>query len=371
MMVARNLLKFLFPCGVHFGILPAQAGSASLAAAEPAGPVRMPEESAPHLRTWMQWPELTASYGNEDYLALVRHDLAKLAATIAQFEEVFMLARPAQVGNAQRLCGTTVKVLPVAVDDMWARDSCPIFAVDGQGAEVLVDLNFNGWGGKQRHEEDARIAARIAERQHIPRLRAGLVSEGGAIEVDGDGTVLTTESSLLNDNRNAGLRKRQLESRLHAALGTSKVIWLPGIRGQDITDGHIDGLARFIRPGLALVELMPEGDRSEEARMAENAVAQLRASTDARGRQIEVATIRRSRTCRSDRDDFFNGYVNYYVCNGAVIMPQFGDAHADMAAARTLSGLYPGRKIVQLNVDRICENGGGIHCVTQQQPALA
>ncbi|MGS0742727.1 agmatine deiminase family protein [Glaciimonas sp. GG7] len=332
---------------------------------------RMPEESAKHVRTWMQWPASAKLYGGAGYLDLVRKNLARLARTIADFEEVFMLARPDQVAQAQHLCGSTVTVHAMAVDDMWARDSGPIFVVDGQGGQAIMDLNFNGWGNKQQHQDDTRIAANIGRMLNIPVLQGGLTSEGGAIEVDGDGTVLTTESAVMNDNRNPGLSKAQLQTRLNAALGTSKVIWLPGVRGEDITDCHIDLLARFIKPGLVLVELMPQGDTGSEARMAEGAVTQLKASIDACGRQLEIVTMRRSVTARSDEPDFCNGYANYYVCNGAVILPEFGDAHADAAAAATLAGLYPGRKIVQVNVDRICENGGGIHCVTQQQPAVA
>ncbi|WP_161539857.1 agmatine/peptidylarginine deiminase [Glaciimonas sp. PCH181] len=331
----------------------------------------MPEESLPHVRTWMQWPAHADLYGDAAYFDLVQLDLAGLARTIAQFEEVYMLARPEQMAHVRHLCGPTVSVFAMAVDDMWARDSGPIFVNNGNGQQAISDLNFNGWGNKQRHRDDAKVAMQVGLLQKLSHRKGGLISEGGAIEVDGDGTVLTTESAIINTNRNPGMDKKQLEAQLNAALGTSKVIWLPGVRGEDITDCHIDLLARFIRPGLVLVELMPEGDTCSEAKMAEHAVAVLSTSTDARGRKLEVVTMRRSRTTRSTEPDMCNGYANYYVCNGAVIVPEFGDASADVAAAEVLAGLYPGRKIVQVNVDIICENGGGIHCVTQQQPTVA
>ncbi|MDP5008686.1 MAG: agmatine deiminase family protein, partial [Glaciimonas sp.] len=244
----------------------------------------MPEESAPHQRTWMQWPAYAEPYDDVDYLHLVRQDIARLARTIAQYEEVFMLARPEQVKQARHMCGATVIVHAVAVDDMWARDSGPTFVVDGNGKQAIIDFNFNGWGNKQAHGDDTKIAAKAASLQNISCNKAKLITEGGAIEVDGEGTVLTTESSLMNDNRNPGLSKAVLEEHLNAALGTCKVIWLPGIRDQDITDGHIDGLARFIRPGLVLVEMLVEGDISEEAAMVEQAIILLRNATDAHGR---------------------------------------------------------------------------------------
>lgn len=361
MLKRRNFLKYSLILGAGAGCSVNGSGAR----------FRMPAESSKHVRTWMQWPAYAKLYRGAGYLDLVRQDLARLARTIAQFEEVFMLARPEQITQARDLCGPTVNVHAMAVDDMWARDCGPTFVVDGQGGQAIVDFNFNGWGNKQQYQDDVRVAVKVGSMLDVPILQGGLTSEGGALHVNGEGTVLATESSIINSNRNPNLSKAQLETRLNAALGTLKVIWLPGMRGEDITDGHIDMLARFIKPGLILVELMPDGDLSDEARRAEKAVTQLNASTDVLGRKFDVVTIRRSSTTRSLRSHMFNGYVNYYVCNGAVIMPEFGDAQYDAAAAQTLAGLYPDRKIVQVNVDRICENGGGIHCVTQQQPAVA
>lgn len=375
MVVRRDLLKIPFSLGAYSiatrvhanaGNHHTEVGSKNTYSRN-AVSFRMPHESAPHLRTWMQWP---ARNDDLQYLNLIREDLARLARTISQFEEVFMVARPEQVADASRLCGATVTIHTIAVDDMWARDSGPTFVNGSDGSQAIVDFNFNGWGNKQEHKDNTKIATNIASMRNIPRLPAALTTEGGAIEVDGDGTILTTESAVMNENRNPGLNKAELENHLNTALGTTKVIWLPGIRGQDITDGHIDLLARFIRPGLVLIELPPEGDRGPEAKMVQKSIEILKAATDARGRKFDVVILRRSSTTRSKEEDFVNSYINYYVCNGAVIMPQFGDIHSDFIAAETLSVMYPGRKIVQVNVDRICENGGGIHCVTQQQPRV-
>jgi agmatine deiminase len=330
---------------------------------------RMPAESAPHRRTWMQWPADETIYGDRWYCDRVRADLARLAQTIAQFEEVVLLARSDQVATAKRLCGSSVQIEAMAVDDMWVRDSGPTFVVNGQGEIAIVDLHFNAWGNKQPHDHDSQVVRRLAQGHGFVRFEAQVVMEGGAVEVDGAGTVLTTESAILNANRNTARSREVSETQLNAALGTRKVLWLPGLRGRDITDGHIDGLARFIRPGLVLIELSPEEDQSSEAKMARAAVTTLRACTDANGLRLEVVTIQTAQRYRSRERGFLNAYINYYVCNGAVILPAFGDTEADKAAALALAEFYPGRKIVPIAVDRIYENGGGIHCTTQQQPA--
>lgn len=328
----------------------------------------MPAESALHRRTWMQWPSIQRLYTGRGVREAVRQDIARLASTIAQYEPLTLVTRIEQIESARKACSTAVDLMPMEIDDMWCRDSGPTFVVDRQGRTAVVDLNFNGWGNKQTHVHDARIVEYVSSTLGLQRYVAALVAEGGALEVDGDGTVLLTESAVVNANRNPGVNRAALGAALNAVLGTTKVIWLPGIAGVDITDGHIDGFARFIRPGLVLVERVQASRYPAEAAMIDAAIAQLRDTTDARGRRLDVVTLQRSDTFRSHEVDFFNGYANFYVCNGAVVMPQFGDTRADAAAAGMLGELYPGRKIVQLDVDCICEHGGGIHCVTQQEP---
>lgn len=337
--------------------------------ATPAGDgFHMPAESAVHRRTWMQWPAIDRLYAGRGVRDAVRADIARLASTIAQYEPLTLLTRIEQIESARKACSAAVELMPMEIDDMWCRDSGPTFVVDKQGRVAVVDLNFNGWGSKQTHRHDARIVEYVSSTLGLRRYVAALVAEGGALEVDGDGTVLLTESAVINANRNPGAGKAALEAALNAVLGTTKVLWLPGIAGEDITDGHIDGFARYIRPGLILVERVQASRYPQEAAMIDAAIAQLKESTDARGRRLEVVTIHRSDTFRSRDKDFFNGYANFYLCNGAVVMPQFGDAKADATAAGALAELYPERKIEQVNVDRICEKGGGIHCVTQQEP---
>ena len=193
---------------------------------------------------------------------------------------------------------------------------------------------------------------------------------GGGIEYDGDGTLILTESCWVNDNRNPGWSREKIERELKAGLGVQKVIWLPGVRGKDITDGHIDGMVRIVRPGVLILGTRPGDKTSEWALARAEAKRILSAATDARSRRFQIVEIPRAEQVRSTREGFFSGYANYYVGNGAVYTPQFGDATTDAHAVATLTRLFPTRTVVSLDVDRIYENGGGIHCVTQQQPLV-
>lgn len=204
-----------------------------------------------------------------------------------------------------------------------------------------------------------------------PAIATQLVLEGGAIEVDGHGTAMMTESSVLNQNRNPGMSKSEFEALIKPLLGLRKIIWLPGIRGRDITDGHIDFYARFARPGVVVAAYEPDPAFFDHAATTTN-LDILRSETDADGRQLEVIVLENPQTIRPtfETDEFAAGYVNFYVVNGAVIIPEFGDALADDKAKLVLQDLYPNRDIVQLNIDAIAAGGGGIHCTTQQQPQV-
>lgn len=328
----------------------------------------VPAEAEPHTRTWMAWPSTPDFYGGPGaYFESVQETLGRLAAAIAENEPVSMAAPPEQLALAARLCGPKVELFDIPTDDMWARDSGPVFVRKEGGRVAAVDFGFNGWGGKQAHGRDGKLAALIADRAGVEHHDAGLCGEGGGLEYDGDGTLLLTESCWVNDNRNPGMEKAEIELRLKAALGVESVIWVPGVRGLDITDGHIDGSFRFVDPGLVIASSYP-GDTSEWGRAHEEALAILAKARDARGRSLEIVSIPAATEVRSTSEDFLSSYANYYVGNGAVYTPQFGDRKADAHALDVLERLHPGRRIIQLDVDRIYENGGGIHCVTQQQP---
>ena len=201
--------------------------------------------------------------------------------------------------------------------------------------------------------------------------QSGLVLEGGGIEVDGHGTAIITESCVLNKNRNPGVSKAQCELELKRLLGLEKILWLPGVKGKDITDGHTDFYARFARPGVVIAGYDPDPESFDHA-VTKRHLEILRAATDAQGRKLEVVVLQAPSKVRDKfaSDDFAAGYINFYVCNGAVIAPEFGDAQTDAAAKRELQRVFPGREVVQINIDAIAAGGGGIHCTTQQEPKV-
>jgi agmatine deiminase len=330
---------------------------------------RMPLESARHLRTFMQWPAVAEFHGSEKKLAALRGKIVLIARSIARFEPVVMLGRPDQLAEAAPGLGDNIELWPIATQDLWCRDSGPTFLQNAQGELAASDLGFNGWGGKQEHEIDTLIAARVAEKLGFALFKNGIVGEGGGVECDGEGTLIAHESSWVNPNRNAGSRD-EIEGLLLDALGAEKMIWAPGVIGADITDYHIDALARFIKPGQVLIQLPDAPDRSDPWSVAAHETyAILKGARDARGRKLDLVVIPDPKIIRSRQRDFVSCYANYYVCNGAVIGAEFGDFSADEKAQTTLQALYPGREVLSLNVDPIGEAGGGIHCATQQQPA--
>jgi agmatine deiminase len=330
----------------------------------------MPDEGATHLRTWMAFGAGKGIWGSR-LLPLVQRELAALARTIARYEPVSMLTRETELPLARRLLEDAVELIACPLDDLWIRDSGPVFVVNEQGEKAAVDFNFNGWGEKQTHDADARIASFIARHAGVPRIETELVLEGGAIEVDGQGTAIITESSVLNANRNPGVGKRQVERELKRLLGLEKIIWLPGIKGRDITDGHTDFYARFARPGVVVAGYEPDRRFYDHA-VTKRHLEILHTATDVAGHRLDVVVLEAPTRVRAKwaGDDLAAGYVNFYVCNGAVIAPEFGDRRADAAAARTLQQLFPGRDIVQIAIDAIAAGGGGIHCTTQQEPAV-
>ncbi|MGW1547402.1 agmatine deiminase family protein [Streptomyces sp. NPDC002346] len=330
---------------------------------------RVPVEDVRHTRTWMAWPDSTAIWPGK--LSGVQADITLIARTIATYEPVVMCANSGSAAKARSMCGSTVTVISsIPVDDCWMRDTGPVFRTDGYGGLDAVGLNFNGWGNKQTHAKDALVAERIASYVGVPFTYADLVGEGGAIEQDGAGTLMATRSSLVNRNRNPGMSERRLETAMCDAYGASKVIWFDGVHGQDITDDHVDATSRFLAPGEALVQMPLSTDTDAYARDARQQYSILSAATAATGRPMDVIRLQGPdyNKIRSTNRDFLASYANFYLCNGAVISAHFGDTSADEAAKATLARRYPDRVIEQLNVDRLGTGGGGIHCVTQQQP---
>ncbi len=329
-----------------------------------------PDEALPHTRTFMQWPVHPDVHPDRDFLDHLQRTIARIANTISDFEPVVMLAGAQHKAAAQKLLSPAVEIWDIPTDDLWARDSGPSFLVDGAGGLALAQFNFNGWGGKQVHGNDGQIAAKVAARLGLPVIDMGIVGEAGGVESDGAGTLIAHESSWINPNRNQGA-KAEVEARLLSLMGARKIIWAPGIAGADITDFHIDALARFAGAGRVVIQASAEVDPADPWSVAGAQTYDiLAAATDADGRALELVRIADPTRTRIQSDDFVASYVNYYVCNGAVICAQFGDKKADAAAQEVLRSLYQGREIVALNVDALGEVGGGIHCATHEQPKV-
>ncbi|NKI40362.1 agmatine deiminase family protein [Streptomyces physcomitrii] len=367
----RSVLRTFAGVGVFaFGAAacgPEEGGGGDVTPAS-AGARHFGAEWESHTRTFMSWPALRSVWGED--LPYVREDIARVARAVAEYEEVVMMARPGQVDTAQRACGSQVEVIPLAVDDLWARDTVPVF-VEESGRTLGVDFRFNGWGDKQVHDNDGTVGRRLLAEYGIARAKAPLVGEGGSFETDGEGTLLLTESSLVNRNRNPGRSRARIEAELKSALGVRKVIWLAGVRGQDITDAHVDSLVRFTAPGVVLVDRAAPGSPPDVwSRSADQARKVLREATDARGRKLEVIDLPQPDPGRitGAGDDFVSTYANFYVANDALFMPGFGDTRADDRAEAILQEQFPDRDIVRVRIDTIASGGGGIHCATHDQP---
>ncbi|WP_017236504.1 agmatine deiminase family protein [Streptomyces sp. SS] len=356
-------------CGPGEGDPGSSAGTATTGQAAPTDDERrMPAEWESHARTFMSWPALKSVW--EDDLPYVREDIARIARAISEYEYVVMMARPDQLAGAQKACGSGVEVIPLPVDDLWARDTVPVF-VEQDGKVEGVDFNFNGWGNKQTHDNDAQVGRLLLRKYGIPRIQAPLVAEGGSFETDGEGTLLITESSIVNDNRNPGKSRAQIEDELKKLLGMDKVIWLKGVRGEDITDAHVDSLVRFTAPGVILLDRAFPGMPADSwSRSSDQAMAVLSEATDAQGREFEIIDLPQPDPdlVTGYTDDFLSTYANFYVGNDAVYMPKFGDRKADDRARGILQEQFPKREIVQLNIDTIATGGGGIHCATHDEP---
>ncbi|MCY0938136.1 agmatine deiminase family protein [Streptomyces sp. H34-S4] len=330
---------------------------------------RVDRDDVPHARTWMSWPSRSSIWGGRA-LAGVQQDIALIAKTIARYEPVVMCAPDSSTAaTARSWCGPAVTVTTaIGTDGLWMRDIAPVFRRDGRGGIDAIGLNFNGWGNKQAHSYDAHVAESIAYEQHLPFSRTDFAGEGGAVETDVDGTVMATESSLVNNNRNRGWSRAEVEDAVLHAYGADKTIWVPGIKGKDITDDHIDVTSRFISPGVVMVQVPPASRDDVWARDARGQLSGLSAATDARGRRLKVVKVDGPDTVRSKNPGFVDSYMNFHVINGAVITAQFGDSAKDAAAKRALAAAFPGRTVIQLDVDRLMAGGGGIHCSTMAEP---
>ncbi len=328
----------------------------------------MPAEWEHHAGCWMAWPQRAALW--REHFESARADYLRVAQSIAQFEPVTMIAHPDQAHEAGLRCGPSIKVVPVPIDDSWLRDSAPTFVVDRKGGRAATAFTFNAWGGKYRpYDQDAAVGERIAALAGVPAYRSELVVEGGGFLSDGEGTLITAETCVLNPNRNPGWTKEQAEAELCAMLGVQKVIWLPGDVMDTETDGHVDGYVAYVRPATVLLEVVADPADPRYPIMAENRKV-LEMETDARGRRFDLLPIAEAprSAIPAGEDGYCRSYVNFYVANGGIVAPAYGIAE-DARVQETLRLAYPERKIAMVPLRDLFRGGGGIHCITQQESA--
>lgn len=333
------------------------------------GECYMPAEWAPHSRCWMAWPCRAEAFGGEGGLMRARRAYGDIARAITAFEPVTMVARPQDANEVAAMLGDGVAVRAMPIDDSWARDTGPSFLI-GAGL-AAVQWRFNAWGGKYApYDADATLATRIAAIAGAEIRHAPLACEGGAIHCDGEGTVLATEQTLLNPNRNPGMTREGVERIVCNMLGARKLLWIGDGFSDLETDGHIDNIACFVAPGKVLVG-RPAFFSDPDWESVEAAIRTLRAARDANGRALDIIEIEQPQAVANDwrGQKPAASYVNFYMANGAIVMPGFDDP-ADEAALRVLRDCFPARKIVQLDARAVIEGGGGIHCITCQEPSL-
>jgi agmatine deiminase len=362
--------------------------SATLASTPASDGYRMPGEFEPHAGCWMAWPErpdnwrLAAEPAQETFAAV--------AEAINAAEPLSVAVSDAQFELCRSLLSSTVRVVEISTDDAWMRDIGPTFVVRPGAPARGVDWRFNAWGGLDGGlyspwDHDERAARKVLETERLDRYRAPIVLEGGSIHCDGEGTVLTTEECLLNRNRNPSLSREQIERALGDYLGAEKVLWLGRGVYNDETDGHVDNLACFTRPGVVLLTWCEDASDPQQAICAD-ALARLEAAVDARGRPLEVIRIPSPGPLASTAEEVAGiiarpgtkprlagerlaaSYVNFYIANARVVAPLLDERH-DERALEVLRSCFPEREVVAVPTRELLLGGGNIHCITQQLPS--
>ena len=325
----------------------------------------MPGEWRAHACCWMAWPCRAGLWADA---RATQQAYARVANTIAGFEPLKMLAPAHKAAEARELLDAGIEIIEMPIDDSWTRDSGPNFLINDDGELAGACWRFNAWGGKyDPYDQDAMMGSRILRLAGAHEFVSDLVAEGGGVTVDGEGTVITTESCFLNHNRNPGWSRRDVERELCRTLGASRVLWIPGDPQDTETDGHVDGIAAFIEPGRVLLEVNPDKTDPHYA-IGQINLAALAHQKDARGRRLELEFIHEGCYHPGVWNGGCSSYVNAYLANGAVVVPGYG-YDRDPEAVETYQRLYPDRAVVQLQIHDIAVGGGGVHCITQQQPA--
>jgi agmatine deiminase len=350
----------------------------------------MPAEFEPHAGCWMLWPERPDNW--REAARPAQHAFAAVAAAIAEFEPVSVGVSAAEYQVARALLDARIRVIEMSHDDCWMRDVGPTFVVNRRGAVRGIDWHFNAWGGLQGGlyfpwDQDDLVARKVLEIEGRDRYRAPIINEGGAIHVDGEGTALVTQECLLNVNRNPLLSRERLEGHLRDYLGVSTIIWLDEGVCNDETDGHIDNLACFARPGEVCLT-WTDNKRDPQYAISLDAWERLNDERDARGRRLKVIKLpmpgpltlsakeaagivaREGTKPRVAGERLAASYVNFYIANGGIVMPLL-DPRTDRAAMSRLKRVFPERRVLGVPAREVLLGGGNIHCITQQVPASA
>ena len=339
---------------------------------------RMPSETAEHSRTWMAFPREGVTLGATDALREQGYAAwTAVARAVARFEPVTMAVDPGETARARRMLGADVELLETPLDEFWMRDVGPTFVVDDDRPGVLgaVDWVFNGWGAPAWAEWrlSAGMARTVAAAAGAEVVSSLLVTEGGAIHVDGEGTVLVTETVLLDPRRNPLADRARVEAELTRTIGATRVVWLPRGLARDYdefgTGGHVDIVATFPSPGRVLLHEQRDAAHPDAA-LSATLRGLLAEEVDAAGRPLEVVGLPAPATLRDAHGPVDWSYVNHLVVNGGVIACGFGEPQADATARSILAEAYPGREVVTVDARPLFDRGGGVHCITQQQPAL-
>jgi agmatine deiminase len=345
----------------------------------------MPGEFEPHAGCWMLWPERPDNW--RMHAKPAQAAFAGVAEAIARFEPVTMGVSRAQYLNARQGLSAAIRVVEISYDDSWIRDTGPTFVINGEGLVRGVDWEFTAWSGPDpphysSWDQDALLARKVLDLECADRYESDLVLEGGSIHVDGEGTLLTTEECLLK--RNPDLGREGIEEKLIQYLGVEKVLWLAGGVYRDGTSGHVDNVCCFVRPGV--VALTWTDDRSDpQWERSMDAYERLSKARDARGRKLEIHKIHQPGPLHRSEEEAQGiievegtkrrqagerlpaSYINFYIANGGVVAPSFGDPHDGPAVAQLLE-LFPDRKVVTVPAREILLGGGCIHCIAQQRP---
>ena len=321
-----------------------------------------PAEWKPHEYTIMVMPSPQNWEGYGFTFDEVVEQWAEVANALAEFEPVLMVVRPEDKKLAQKHLGSEIEIMEFSVNDGWSRDIGPTFVVNGKGERRVAGCTFNGWGDKFEgmHKHDALLKGHLCKALDVPMYPVNLVLEGGAIALDGAGTIITTAQCMMNPNRNPGMTREAIDQLLNNAFGTKKVIWLDkGIEPDPITDGHIDGMAAFVDEGVVLLHSCDDKN-DPNYKICRDAKKILSEATDAKGRKFEII----------DLPLHDGGHMNFYLGNGCVLVPIADDPDEDDIPLGIIRELFDDREVIGIGGHILAEGGGGIHCITQQVPKV-